>query len=45
MGKIAANLVEEGVKLGVSSRGIGSLKATREGINVVGDDFYVSNCC
>ena len=42
MGKIAANLVEEGVKLGVSSRGIGSLKATREGINVVGEDFMLA---
>ena len=42
MGKIAANLVEEGVKLGVSSRGIGSLKAPREGINVVGDDFMLA---
>jgi hypothetical protein len=42
MGKIAANLIEEGVKLGVSSRGIGSLKATREGINVVGDDFMLA---
>ena len=42
MGKIAANLVDEGVKLGVSSRGIGSLKATREGINVVGDDFMLA---
>jgi hypothetical protein len=39
MGKIASSLVEEGVKLGVSSRGIGSLKMTREGVNVVGDDF------
>ena len=27
MGKIASSLIEEGVKLGVSSRGIGSLKA------------------
>ena len=42
MGKIAASLVEEGVKLGVSSRGIGSLKLTREGINVVGDDFMLA---
>ena len=42
MGKIAASLVEEGVKLGVSSRGIGSLKPTREGLNVVGDDFMLS---
>ena len=42
MGKIAASLVEEGVKLGVSSRGIGSLKPTREGVNVVSDDFMLS---
>ena len=42
MGKIAASLVEEGVKLGVSSRGIGSLKQTREGINVVCDDFMLA---
>ena len=42
MGKIAASLVEEGVKLGVSSRGIGSLKATREGVNVVNDDFMLA---
>ena len=42
MGKIASSLVEEGVKLGVSSRGVGSLKMTREGINVVGDDFMLA---
>ena len=42
MGKIASSLVEEGVKLGVSSRGIGSLKQTREGVNVVGDDFMLA---
>ena len=42
MGKIATSLIEEGVKLGVSSRGIGSLKPTREGVNVVGDDFMLS---
>ena len=42
MGKIAANLIEEGVKLGVSSRGIGSLKPTREGFNVVGEDFMLA---
>jgi hypothetical protein len=42
MGKIAESLINEGVKLGVSSRGIGSLKQTREGINVVGDDFMLS---
>ena len=39
MGKIAESLISEGVKLGVSSRGIGSLKQTREGVNVVGDAF------
>ena len=42
MGRIAKSLIGEGVKLGVSSRGIGSLKATREGVNVVGDDFMLS---
>jgi len=42
MGKIASSLIEEGVKLGVSSRGIGSLKMTREGVNVVGDDFMLA---
>ena len=42
MGKIASSLEEEGVKLGVSSRGIGSLKMTKEGINVVGDDFMLA---
>ena len=41
MGKIAKNLLEEGVQLGVSSRGLGSLK--REGSNqVVADDFILS---
>ena len=42
MGKIASSLLSEGVKLGVSSRGIGSLKPTREGFNVVGDDFMLA---
>jgi hypothetical protein len=42
MGKIAESLIGEGVKLGVSSRGIGSLKMTREGINIVGDDFMLA---
>ena len=35
-------LLGEGVKLGVSSRGIGSLKPTKEGFNVVGDDFMLA---
>jgi len=42
MGKIAASLIDEGVKLGVSSRGIGSIKQTREGVNVVGEDFMLA---
>ena len=42
MGKIASSLIEEGVKLGVSSRGIGSLKQTREGVNIVVDDFMLA---
>ncbi len=42
MGNIAKSLIDEGVKLGVSSRGIGSLKPTREGIQVVSDDFMLS---
>ena len=42
LGKIASSLIEEGVKLGVSSRGIGSLKMTREGVNIVGDDFMLA---
>ena len=42
MGKIAESLISEGVKLGVSSRGIGSIRQTREGVNIVGDDFMLS---
>ena len=42
MGQIASSLIGEGVKLGVSSRGIGSLKPTKEGFNVVGDDFQLA---
>jgi len=42
MGKIAQSLIGEGVKLGVSSRGIGSLKMTKEGVNIVGDDFMLA---
>ena len=42
MGKIAESLISEGVKLGVSSRGIGSLNQTREGVSVVSDDFMLA---
>jgi len=41
MGKIAQSLLDEGVKLGVSSRGIGSL-VKKEGCNIVGDDFMLA---
>jgi len=42
MGKIAESLISEGVKLGVSSRGIGSLRPSREGVNIVGEDFMLA---
>ena len=42
MGKIAKSLIAEGVTLGVSSRGVGSLKPTREGFSVVGEDFMLA---
>ena len=41
MGKIAESLIKEGVKLGVSSRGMGSLKETN-GINYVQPDFMIA---
>ena len=42
MGKIASDLLGEGVKLGVSSRGVGSLNKTNEGYSVVGEDFTLA---
>jgi hypothetical protein len=42
MGKIAESLLKEGVCLGVSSRGIGSLRETREGYKEVGEDFMLA---
>ena len=42
MGKIASSLLDEGVMLGVSSRGVGSLKMTNEGHKVVGEDFMLA---
>ncbi len=42
MGKIASSLIDEGVKLGVSSRGIGSLQMNKEGCNIVGNDFMLA---
>jgi hypothetical protein len=42
MGKIAKNFIEEGVRLGVSSRGLGSVKLNKEGVNEVQDDFHLA---
>ena len=42
MGKIAQNLIGEGVTLGVSSRGVGSLKEDNKGCKVVGEDFMLA---
>lgn len=41
MGKIAKNLLGEGVQLGVSSRGMGSLKE-ENGVKYVGEDFMLA---
>ena len=41
MGSIAKNLIEGGAQLGVSSRGMGSLKNIN-GVNIVQDDFYLA---
>ena len=42
MGKIAKNLIDEGARLGVSSRGMGSLKSNKAGINEVQSDFMLA---
>ena len=41
-GKIVKNFISEGVKLGVSSRGMGSVKINKEGVNEVQKDFVLS---
>ena len=41
-GKIVKNLIDEGAQLGVSSRGMGSLKAGKNGISEVQGDFYLA---
>jgi len=41
-GKIVKNLLESGVRLGVSSRGLGSVKTNKKGVNEVQDDFILS---
>jgi hypothetical protein len=42
MGIIAKNLIENEVQLGVSTRGLGSLKMNSEGINEVQGDFHLA---
>ena len=42
MGKIAKSLIGEGVCLGVSSRGVGSLQMSNEGHKIVGKDFMLA---
>lgn len=42
MGNIAKGIIESGARLGVSSRGLGSLKLNKEGINEVQDDFRLA---
>jgi hypothetical protein len=41
-GNIVKNLMSEGAKLGVSSRGMGSLKQNNEGVMEVQDDFFLA---
>jgi len=41
-GNIVSSLLKEGAKLGVSSRGMGSLTQTREGYSMVQDDYYLA---
>ena len=42
MGKIAAGILEAGGKLGVSTRGLGSLEETNKGYKLVKNDFFLS---
>jgi hypothetical protein len=42
MGKIVEDLLNDGVKIGVSSRGLGSLKMNRSGVNEVQEDFVLT---
>jgi len=41
-GNIVKNLINEGACVGVSTRGLGSLKEGRDGTKVVQDDFYLA---
>lgn len=40
-GKIVQNFIEEGIQMGMSSRGLGSVTETSSGLNEVQDDFYL----
>jgi len=42
MGNIVKNLMNEGATLGVSSRGMGSLKSSKDGVQQVQSDFYLA---
>ena len=42
MGEIVKTLMDEGAKLGVSSRGMGSLEQKKDGASYVRDDFYLA---
>jgi hypothetical protein len=42
MGVIAKNLIDEGIKLGVSTRGLGSLEESKDGYKRVKNDFFIS---
>lgn len=42
MGEIVKTFIDEGVKIGVSTRGLGSVKPTKDGIMEVQDDFHLA---
>jgi hypothetical protein len=42
MGEIVKTFIDEGVKVGVSTRGLGSVKPTRDGIMEVQNDFHLA---
>jgi hypothetical protein len=42
MGEIVKTFIDEGVKVGVSTRGLGSVKPTKQGIMEVQDDFHLA---
>ena len=42
MGEIVKNFIDEGIHFGVSTRGLGSVKPTKDGIMEVQDDFHLA---